>query len=744
MTLEVLFPIALSCSFSYQWDHSPIPSDLKGRRVLVPFGKGNKLTIGVVIGYNELSDGDLKQVIALDASEYRLPSYFIDTIPSKASYYYAEWGDILKSSIPSDFWRVGGQIYDEKRLEDIQSYNFQYLRFELPKTDLPTQFYTLNTDTETLFSLSPKELEFVRKLEQTHWVFFNLSMLRQQQLSKSIMDRCIKKGALVHTPLNQTLPQNLNPEQQSCRDQIKHHFENNQKQVLLHGVTGSGKTHVFLDLINQQIQSHPGSTILYLLPEIAITSQLILRLQKSLGSIPLLAFHSQISNQQKNYILHQILIPRTHSIVIIGARSSALLPYSQLDLIVVDEEHEPNYKQTDKTPRYNIHEWIQWTAKHLNTNILLGSATPSIESYTTHQKNNTLVSLNSRHSRQDLPLITLLDKPTHQLFNSDMITRIQEQLDLGKQSIIYLNRRGYTPMVKCNLCHLIIKCPHCDISLTYHLDTNKLCCHHCSYSIYQPQQCSQCHSHQLNYEQGIGTQKIEQEITQLFPKSRCIRMDSDVVSSKKRLQEAVGKIQREEVDIIIGTQLISKGFDFENITLVAIVDIDSMLNFSDFRARERTFQQMVQVAGRAGRGKTAGRVYIQTNKPEDHTIQQILSQDYSSLFISETRERKQFEYPPYVRLCSVTLTSISEQDLHVAATYLELSLQRNYSYNFQGPCTPSVKKVQSYHRLEFWFKWSIDPKTYSHQHKQLKLILQSFKKHIKQPKLKVIVDVDPK
>lgn len=743
MTLDILFPVALSTPFSYHVETTLSGEALVGRRALVGFGKADKPTIGIIVGYRTETSDTLKDIIAVDNSDYRLPLHFIQTLSSKASYYFVQTGDVLKSSLPSDFWNPKAIDFGIP-LNGLLEQTYRHVPFELSTDQEQLAFYSVQSDSQQIMPLSPKEKTFFAELTSHRWTYFNLATLRQHKLSKPLMDRCVAKGALVSTEFNRTIPQQLNPEQTQCATEIRQIYASGKTEVLLHGITGSGKTHLFLDLINEEIGKNPQATILYLLPEIAITSQLILRLQKALGSIPLLAFHSQITAKQKNQILKAILSQRDYAVVIIGARSSALLPYASLDLIIVDEEHERNYKQTDKTPRYNVHEWIQWTAKALGTKVLLGSATPSIESYAKHKERHSLVTLNSRHSKQVLPQITLLDKPSQEVFSPQMIEEIQLQLDQQAQTIIYLNRRGYTPIVKCNVCHHIYACPHCDITMTYHADTQKLNCHHCTHSVGKPRNCSQCGSADLDFDLGIGTQKVEQELEQRFPTARVLRMDSDTVSSKTQLQLAVQKIQNREVDIIIGTQLISKGFDFEHITLVGILNIDAMLHFSDFRARERTFQQMVQVAGRAGRGARRGRVLIQTHHPEDHTIQQVIAQDYLSLYLSEMQERKQYDYPPFVRLCCVTLTNISEAELFTASLYLQQMLERNYTHDFQGPCTPSLKKVQSQHRVEFWFKWSTNPKLYIQQHQLLKEILKVYTNKIKQPKLKVIVDVDPK
>ncbi len=492
----------------------------------------------------------------------------------------------------------------------------------------------------------------------------------------------------------------LTSHQQEAYVSIKNSFKS--KQVtLLKGITSSGKTEIYVKLIKQLLED--GKQVLYLLPEIALTTQLIERLQYYFGEY-LSVFHSKYSMNERVEVWNNVLENKQKAQLILGARSSLFLPFSNLEFIIVDEEHEPSFKQYDPAPRYHARDAAIVLANLHNSKVLLGSATPSIESFYNAQHGKYgFVELNRRFGDVLLPEIELVDiKEKHRKkrmkghFSDRLLEMIQDALDAKEQVILFQNRRGFAPVVECETCGISPQCPQCDVSLTFHSFRNELRCHYCGYRQAMPHNCGACGSEKLNTK-GFGTEQIEQELEQLFPDAAVGRMDLDTTRGKYGYQKIIGKFEAQEIDILVGTQMLSKGLDFANVSLVGIMSADSMLNFPDFRAHERSYQLMVQVAGRAGRAKKRGKVAIQTFNPYHQILQQVSTNAYNEMFKEQLDERWQYHYPPFYRIIKITLRHKDFIRVDEGANWLGKSLTNIFKEQVLGPTTPAISKIRNYY-----------------------------------------------
>lgn len=490
----------------------------------------------------------------------------------------------------------------------------------------------------------------------------------------------------------------LNEFQETALSEIKETFTN-KDVTLLHGITSSGKTEVYTKLMQEVLDA--GKQVLFLLPEIALTTQIITRLQFYFGD-QISVFHSKYSMNERVETWNNVLENKKKSQIILGARSSIFLPFSNLGLIVVDEEHESSYKQFEPSPRYNARDASIVLANIHKAKILLGSATPSLESYFNAQQHKYgFVALNRRFNNVQLPKIELIDvKEKHRKkemkghFSDRMLKLIQEALDEKEQVILFQNRRGYSPVVECKTCGVAPQCPNCDVSLTYHKFKNELRCHYCNYQRAMPNSCSACGSNTLDTK-GFGTEQIELELKKLFPDFKIGRMDLDTTRGKFGYQKIIGAFEAREIDILVGTQMLSKGLDFDNVSLVGILNADAMLNFPDFRAHERAYQMMVQVSGRAGRNKKQGNVAIQTYNPYHQILQQVSTTNYTKMYKEQLQERWQYNYPPYYRLIKITLKHRDYNKVDLGINWLFKALYNSFGEHVLGPTSPAVSRIRN-------------------------------------------------
>ncbi len=546
-----------------------------------------------------------------------------------------------------------------------------------------------------------------------------LQLLKSCDCSRSILNTLVEKQILslyheqvqrIDLSSRETVPlKTLNTYQQKAFDGIQQQFQQ-KNTVLLHGVTSSGKTEIYIHLISEQLKE--GKQVLYLLPEIALTTQIINRLKSVFGN-QVGVYHSKCSDAERVEIYQNILEndkAKSYQ-VILGVRSSIFLPFSDLGLIIVDEEHENTYKQFDPAPRYNARDAAIYLAHQHKAKTLLGTATPSMESYYAAQTGKFgLVELFQRYQNMAMPEIMIADikearrkKQMKSLFSPQLIAMITESLSNHEQVILFQNRRGYAPYLECRVCGYVPHCPHCSVSLTYHRNSNQLTCHYCGYSTQPPLSCNTCHSEDME-DRGFGTEKIEDELQAIFPEARIARMDLDTTRKKLAYEKMIAKFEQHQLDILVGTQMVAKGLDFDNVGLVGILNADAMLNYPDFRAYERSFQMMAQVAGRAGRKNKKGRVVIQTYTPDNPVIEWVVANDYQAMYQAQIDERKTYIYPPFYRLIHISLKHKNKATVNRAANYFAKSLRQIFGIRVFGPHEPIIARIKNQHIVNILLK----------------------------------------
>lgn len=544
---------------------------------------------------------------------------------------------------------------------------------------------------------------------------------------------------------NTSKTKSLNEYQEKALTKIVNSFDT-KEVVLLHGVTASGKTEIYVSLIAQMLASQ--QQILYLLPEIALTTQLITRLQTYFGE-KVAVYHSKYSVNERIEVWNNVLLKKEKAQIIIGARSALLLPFRNLGLIVVDEEHEGSFKQFDPAPRYHARDSAIVLGKIFGAKILLGSATPSLESiYNVKKEKYGYVCLTQRHGNILMPEITLVDikvkgmkKEMKGHFSDVLISAITDALSLGEQVILFQNRRGYSPILECTTCGHAPQCPNCDVSLTYHKYRNQLRCHYCGYNIALQLKCMACGSADLTTK-GFGTEQIENELRQLFPEHNISRMDSDTTRGKYGFEKIITAFEQEQIDVLVGTQMLTKGLDFRNVSLVGIMNADSMLNIPDFRAHERSYQMIAQVSGRAGRTEKQGKVLVQTYNPYHQILQQVSVNKFEMMCQEQLEERRNFKYPPFYRLIRITLKHRDYQKIEEASLWLAKALrQRLGSEMILGPETPSIARIRNQYRRNLMVKIN-KRQDLSQIKKNIKRIISSFQAIAPYRSVRLIVDVD--
>ncbi len=536
------------------------------------------------------------------------------------------------------------------------------------------------------------------------------ALLQATNSSYAIFNGLKEKGILeVYTKQVGRLPQQMLPAQmamnplseaqQKAYEEVKEQFIHHDV-CLLHGVTSSGKTELYIHLIADKLKE--GKQVLYLLPEIVLTTQLTERLKRVFGD-RLGVYHSKFPDAERAEVYEKMLSENPYDILV-GVRSSVFLPFQRLGLVIVDEEHESSFKQQDPAPRYHARNVALVLASQMKAKTLLGTATPSVESYFNAQQNKYgLVKLHTRFRDVQLPRIEVVDmhelyrkKLIHGPFSPQLIKAMREALDAHQQIILFQNRRGYAPMVECNVCGWVARCQNCDISLTYHKGTSQMTCHYCGAVYRLPTSCPACESHDL-YNHGYGTERIEATIQSVFPEARIARMDLDTTRSRQRYEQILDDFQQGRTDILVGTQMVTKGLDFDRVSLVGILDAGTMLNQPDFRSYERAFQMMSQVAGRAGRRQKQGLVILQSKDVSASVINQVVRHDYEGMYNDQLQERDIFSYPPYCRLVYANLKHRDEMVADHAATELVRVMRQVFGTRVLGPDKPVVSRVQLMH-----------------------------------------------
>ena len=706
---DVILPVPLHATFTYA-----VPETLsvvEGMRVLVPFGRGKKY-VGVVDRVHDQQPQDY----AVKAIETVMDEQPIVTTSQLAQwhwisdYYLSPIGDVYKAALPGGLKAEDG--YKPKtetyiRLTD-QYQNVTALHVALnvlsrAKNQLNafTEYLALSgwdqMEDETAEAKpqpTEKQPEEVTREELMNVTGCSSATLKQLEQRQMLETYEVEVGRLNHGgPYRPELMKPLSVAQEEAYNQIL--LSMMKKQVtLLHGVTSSGKTEIYIHLIQRALERK--EQVLFLMPEIALTVQMMQRLQRIFGN-RLGIYHSRYSDAERVEIWQKQLSDNPYD-VILGARSAVFLPFKRLGLVIVDEEHETSYKQQDPAPRYHARS----AAIMLGAKVLLGTATPSLESYHNAMTGKYgLVELKERYQGIELPEIHIVDiadlqhrKMMHGPFSPLLLTRMRETLARGEQVILFQNRRGFAPVVECRQCGWVPTCQHCDVSLTYHRQLNQLTCHYCGYTYRIPTECPCCGSTELR-SRGYGTEKIEEQIHEIFPDARIARMDLDTTRTRNAYERIISDFSAGRTNILIGTQMISKGLDFDKVSVVGIINADSMLNYPDFRAYEHAFMMMAQVSGRAGRKGKRGLVILQTKQKEVSVIDQVVRNDYTSLYKELIAERQAFRYPPYYRLIYVFLRHRQEGTVDTAAIEMGSRLRQWFSGRVLGPDKPSVAKVKS-------------------------------------------------
>ena len=706
MFIEVILPVPLSDTYTYS-----VPVEMQnnispGCLVLVEFGK-NKHYSGIVAFIHQippLSNFEIKPVLAIESqSILRRPQLrFWEWI---AQYYICKQGEVYKAVLPSGFRTESSSKYTQKK-ETFVRLRPAYLNEENSLSDVFNSLKRAPKQEKLLLSY----IEYAQLFSNTgHREVSKKELLEKSQLNDAVLNVLIEKGILECyekeisrlksfsyelKPLNQ-----LNSFQQQAYSEIIRSFR--EKDVcLLHGVTSAGKTEIYIRLINETLKLN--RQVLFLLPEIALTSQITDRLTQVFGN-KVGIYHSKINDNERVEIWNNLLHDEGYQIIL-GVRSSIFLPFRDLGLIIIDEEHETSYKQQDPAPRYHARNAAIVLAGMHGAKTLLGSATPSLESFHNGQTGKYgYVTLNKRYEETELPEITVVDikelkrkKRMKGLFSPLLTEKIQSALTNNEQIILFQNRRGFAPMIYCRTCDWIPKCKHCDVGLTFHKKYNQLICHYCGTTYKTPEVCPDCGNTELR-ERGFGTEKVEEEIKSIFPDVKVSRMDTDTTRKKTAFEDIIRDFEKGRTQILIGTQMISKGLDFGNVSLVGILNADTMMNFPDFRSHERAYQLMAQVAGRAGRRQKRGEVILQTSHPEHPIIQAVLRNDYQTMYETQMEERELFRYPPVYRIIEITIKHKSEKLVEDAAISLASDLKMVLGNRVLGPDKPIVGKIQALH-----------------------------------------------
>ena len=769
--IDVILPLSLERNFTYAITKAEADFIKVGVRVAVPFGKSKVYTGLVFSIHDKAPTAyDAKSIHSiLDESAVVNPFQF-KLWEWMSSYYLCSMGEIMRAALPNAFLLESETIISLNPTSGFDVTMFkdnEYLVYEALQQQSSLKVEEINAiidrknsfpvlkrlldqnvialEQELLEKYKPKLIRCVRlhpdyhhenglqdlietlknasKQREIVLSYFNLAnstkqikvadlKLKSKATStqiKTLIDKQIFEEFYYQTDRIQfqdsedDASKELNVHQITALDAIDQAFET-YTTVLLHGVTSSGKTELYVKKIEAILEQ--GKQALYLVPEIALTSQLVQRLEKYFGN-QIAVYHSRYSQNERLEVWNHVLNNSENARVVIGARSSIFLPFSNLGLVIIDEEHEQSYKQFDPSPRYHARDTAIVLAALYQAKTLLGSATPSIESFYNATKENKFgyVALTKRFNNVLMPEIELVDltdkykrKRMTGHFSDRLITEIKAALDMDSQVILFQNRRGYSPVVSCNTCGHTPECPNCDVSLTFHQYKNQLRCHYCSHSIAMQQFCGACGGVDID-SKGFGTEQIQQEVELLFPEAKVARMDLDTTRGKYSYDRIISSFENKEVDILVGTQMVTKGLDFRHVKLVGVLNADQLINFPDFRAHERSFQLLQQVAGRAGRTDTRGKVVIQSYNPHHTILQQVSINDYQSMFVEQLEDRRIYKYPPYCRLIKLTLKHKDYNKVNDGAEWLATSLRHVFKENVLGPEFPVVSRIRNqYHK----------------------------------------------
>ena len=743
--IEAILPLPLPGTFTYSIP-APLREDIAvGCRVSVPLGDKKSYTALVCEIHDREPEGyTVKPIKELLDREPIVTDKQLKLWEWIARYYLCSLGDIYKAAVPQGLKGEFKPRSEQRvRLAARWSKESDVNLLVQSLSRAPRQKRLLSTflALSNAFSENPVEIN-KHKLIEAAQVSPNIY---KELKDKGILETYeVEIGRLNHEKQHVVPCNTLNQAQQKAFESIKEGFE--QKNVtLLHGVTSAGKTEIYIHLIAEALER--GEQVLYMLPEIALTKQIIERLRKVFGN-RIGLYHSKFSDAERVEIWKKQLSDEPYD-VILGVRSSVFLPFTNLGLVVVDEEHENSYKQQEPAPRYNARNAAIVLASFFGAKTLLGTATPSVESYYNATTGKySLVSLTTRHRSVKLPEIEVVDMVEYQRrklvtgpFSDPLVDAMSEALKNGQQIILFQNRRGYAPLLECKTCGWVPKCKHCDVSLTLHKSAGKLTCHYCGYTIPAPVHCPNCEERNF-INLGYGTEKIEDDLQNIFPEAKIERMDLDTTRTRSAYEKIITDFQQGKTDILIGTQMVSKGLDFDNVAVVGIINADTLLNYPDFRATERAFQLMSQVAGRAGRKSGQGKVFLQTKMSDAPVIPFIVSNDYQSFYDQQIGERLLFHYPPFHRLIYIYLKHRDVQLLEGFSTILGKHMREIFDERILGPDLPPVAKVKQLYIRKIVLKVENELSQY-----KINELLQNLQQaYLSQPRYRSIsmyYDIDP-
>ena len=804
--VDVILPLPLQQKFTYQLDSGHLNKAQQGCRVAVPFGR-TKIYAGIIDSiHHDTPDYETKFVLdVLDESPI-VSKKHMDLWHWIAEYYMCSLGEVMNAALPSSF-KLANETYivlhpewnqDTSKLTDaeflitealqlqkrlkiqeiaqilqrkivlpfikkMQEFNIVQIEDEVYERFRPKirKMMRLNPALNFESALerlkshrrSPKQEEFLNKflLETSVEVPFHSFCKRQgfkTSYAKGLVEKeiielyelevnRIEQAQLQGAPLV-----DLNPEQERALTALK---TSGKKVNLLHGVTSSGKTEVYIHLIKKHIDF--GKQVLFMVPEIALTTQLVSRLKHAFGD-KVGVYHSRFGMHERaelwRDVKNNIRFP-----IVIGARSSVFLPFQDLGLIIVDEEHENSFKQQDPAPRYQARDVAVYMGHHFDCQVVLGTATPSLETaYNVNKGKYGLCSLKQRYGGFKLPKVHLVDiahaykrKRMNGHFSEALLMAIENTLERGEQVLLFQNRRGFAPRQECQSCGHVPQCKHCDVSLTYHMSTSRLRCHYCGYTEKNSNYCKACNKQDVKLK-GFGTEKIEDELQGFFPNRVIRRMDLDTTRKKDSYENLLNAFEDQEIDILVGTQMISKGLDFSSVGLVGVLSADQMLNFPDFRAFERSFQMLSQVSGRAGRKKSGSEVIIQTFQPDHEILKFVKNHNYPDMLKGQLIERQAFRYPPYYKLIHLSVRHRNRRVTEQASSFLAKSLRTVFEHRVLGPEYPAFERLKGYYQKQILLKLE-RTLSYPDSKEKLRRFVNTALSHENFKGLRVRIDVDP-
>lgn len=810
--IEVILPLAIPKAYTYYVPEELVGEIAFGVRVEVQFGK-NRLYTALVINTdaNKPTDYRPKPVLSVIDEHPIINETQLQLWQWMADYYCCTLGEVMNAALPANLKLASEtlitlsplfeenyedlddkeyliaealSIQNEISIEDVRGILDQKTVYPVVKRLLDKKVIYLKEDLKVKYK--PKSVICVRLQEpyasqpaRLNEAFDLLSRSTRQveallayvQLSKqqpfvrrpdickmagvdsSVIQGMVKKGVFslyerdvsrLGSYEEETVDaQDLSAQQVQALEKIHQHFEHKQV-VLLDGVTGSGKTRVYIELMKEVMQR--GEQVLYLLPEIALTTQITNRLQKIFGD-DIAVYHSRFSHNERVEMWNQVLEGKP---AILGARSALFMPFKKLGIVIVDEEHDPSFKQNDPNPRYGGRDTAIYLAHLHHAKVVLGTATPSLESYHNALTDKYgLVNMPERFGGLQMPEIVVIDakaelrqRKLQSHFTTHLIEELKAALDRGEQAILFQNRRGYAPAYRCQTCAWVSECIHCDVSLTYHKFHQQLKCHYCGYQTQLPQTCPACGSPQLTL-QGFGTEKIEDELKIYLPTAKIGRMDLDTVRTKNAHAQIINDFEERRLDILVGTQMVTKGLDFENVGIVGILSADQLLHFPDFRANERAFQLMLQVSGRAGRKHRRGKVLIQAFNTASPVLTDVIQHNFTHFFEREIQERQQFKYPPFYRLIRITLKHKQPKVLQQGVKIFDHFLKAKLGDSVLGPAPPYVGRVRTYYLMDFVIKLERHPRKMAYAKEMIWETITHLQQSEGLSGVRVSVDVDP-